>query len=83
MNPVVKLNCIDATDSNTKIVQPTTLLEPNVSSVKYWSLLEKVAESQLSSEKERMDSERETHKKNMILLDLKIKLQQTQIEALQ
>ncbi|XP_055302825.1 uncharacterized protein LOC129568666 [Sitodiplosis mosellana] len=75
MNPVVTLERIDADDYNVK-TDPTTENTPNGLSTKYWNLMEKIAE-------ERMEREREIHQKNMILLDLKIRVQQMQIDALQ
>lgn len=87
MNPVVRLNRIDADVKNVKSEPITT--SPGTSST-YWSLMEKVAENEFNlklaqreNEEERMERERELHQKNMILLDLKIKVQQMQIGTLQ
>lgn len=90
MNPVVKLNRIDFND-NIATTEPTTnvTLESKSYSTEYWALMKNVAEnelklklSQCENEEERMDIERQIHRKNMILIDLKIKVQQMQIDAL-
>lgn len=89
MNPVVKLNRIDETVKNIVKKEQT---EPNTnnSSSKYWSLMEKIAEHELNlklaqheHEVEKIQREREIHQKNVTLLNLKIKVQQMQIDGLQ
>lgn len=84
MNPVVKLNRIDCN------INKVTESPSNNLSVEYWALMQEIAKndlklklSQLENEEERMEMEREIHRKNMILMELKIKVQQIQIEGLQ
>lgn len=85
LNPVVKLDRIVL---NNNVVQPKPT--ENVPSTEYWNLMKQIAENELKlklaqreNEEERMEIEREIHRKNVILMDLKIKVQQMQIEALQ
>lgn len=90
MNPVVVLNRINMNDDSIKVEPSNQPLPSNSSSGKYWQLMEQIAETELNlkltqrkNEEERIEREREIYQKNMILLDLKIKVQEMQIGALQ
>lgn len=59
-------------------------------SSKYWEIMQQVAENeqqlkleQRQNEEERMEFARDLHHKNMLLLDLKIKVQQMKIQKLE
>lgn len=63
---------------------------PTNQSPKYWKIMEECAQHELDlkkeqreNEEEKMEFARDLHQKNMILLDLKIKVQTLQIKALE
>lgn len=79
MNPVVRLNRIPTDSKNNHIALKDRCDESMNLSSDYWDLMKKVAENDLKlkllqyeHEQERMEMEREIHRKNQILLDRKI-----------
>ncbi|XP_031619221.1 uncharacterized protein LOC116338232 [Contarinia nasturtii] len=88
MNPVVMLERI-GNDNVTRGTRTNESLDANSLSAEYWTLMKKIAENELhlkqiqcKNEEERMKIEREIHQKNMFVMDLKIQVQQMQIDAL-
>lgn len=84
-DPVVKLSRISTNDHS---VASDHQLKAVVSA-KYIKLMEEVAEHELKlklskreNEEERMEFEREMHRKNLFLMDLKIRVEQEKLEAL-
>lgn len=88
MRPVVVLNRMPANEAQQLA---TATAEATLSeSDKYWKIMQQVAESELQlklaqreKEEERMEFAREMHQKNMLLLDMKIKIQNLQIMSLE
>lgn len=86
MNPIVRLNRID---NHLMTSTEEDRLNDHDHSSEYYEVMKKVAENewklklmQREHEEERMENEREIHRKNLILMDLKIEVQHLQIEAL-
>lgn len=78
----------ETTSSNR--VSAAAVSSPTKDCKKYWKIMEQVAESEMQlkvaqreNEEERMEFERDLHRKNMSLLDLKIKVQNLQIHLLE
>lgn len=84
LTPVVRLNRLPV-NSFVDITPTVPKTEP---SARYWKLMEEMADhdlklkmAQRENEEERMEFERELHRKNVFLLDLKIRVETEKLET--